>query len=390
MIRAFWVSITVGLLALLVLPLSGLGARNLPGSISETQAQLEQNRAKESELGGKISELGDRISSLEDEIDGLQQQEATVQRRLDVRTDELNKLRDELDRLRRHLEKLHKKLQAGREALAQRLVERYKQDSPDVITVVLESEGFNDFLERTAFMERIRDQDQDIVTRVTDLKGEVEKEEARVSEVETRVQKVVAQITEQRDQLAATRERKEGTEGTLTDVRQGHKGALADVRADSADLESHLRDLEAEQAAVQGQVGAQAGTYDPGPIKQGSGQLIWPAQGSVTSPFGQRWGRLHAGIDIAMPSGTPLRAADSGKVILASPYGGYGNYTCIQHAGALSTCYAHQSSIGVSVGETVQQGDVIGLSGCTGSCFGDHLHFETRVNGTPQDPMGYL
>ena len=374
-------------MVLLVLPLSGLA---LPGTIGETQAQLEQNRSKESELGGKISELGDRISSLEDEIDGLQQQEATVQRRLDIRTEELNKLRDELERLQRHLEKLQKKLAQGREALAQRLVERYKQDSPDVITVVLESEGFNDFLERTAFMERIADQDKDIVSRVTDLKGEVEKEEARVSEVEARVQEVVEQITEQRNQLAAARERKQDTEATVTDVRQGQKGALADVRKETAGLESHLRDLEAEQAAVQGQVAGAAGTYDPGPIKQGSGALIWPAQGSVTSPFGPRWGRLHAGIDIAMPSGTPLRAADSGKVILASPYGGYGNYTCIQHAGALSTCYAHQSSIGVSVGQTVEQGDVIGMSGCTGSCFGDHVHFETRVNGTPQDPMGYL
>jgi murein DD-endopeptidase MepM/ murein hydrolase activator NlpD len=211
-----------------------------------------------------------------------------------------------------------------------------------------------------------------------------------VAEVEARVQKVVAQITEQRDQLAATRERKQSTESTVTDVRQGHKGALASVREESADLQSHLRDLEAEAAAVQGQVAGASGTYDPGPIKQGSGQLIWPAQGSVTSPFGPRWGRLHAGIDISMPSGTALRAADSGKVILASPYGGYGNYVCIQHGGSLSTCYAHLSSIGVSTGQTVQQGDVIGSSGCTGSCFGDHLHFETRVGGTPQDPMGYL
>jgi murein DD-endopeptidase MepM/ murein hydrolase activator NlpD len=103
-----------------------------------------------------------------------------------------------------------------------------------------------------------------------------------------------------------------------------------------------------------------------------------------------RWGRLHAGIDIAVPAGTPIRAAASGRVALAGWNGGYGNYTCIQHSGAIATCYAHQSSIGVSVGQSVTQGQVIGAVGCTGHCFGDHLHFEVRVNGTPVDPLGYL
>ena len=128
----------------------------------------------------------------------------------------------------------------------------------------------------------------------------------------------------------------------------------------------------------------------PGPIRQGSGALVWPVNGPVVSPFGQRWGRLHAGVDIAVGSGTPIRAADAGRVILMGWVGGYGNYTCIQHTGSLSTCYAHQSSFSTSNGASVGQGQIIGSVGCTGHCFGDHLHFETRVNGSPVDPMGYL
>lgn len=112
--------------------------------------------------------------------------------------------------------------------------------------------------------------------------------------------------------------------------------------------------------------------------------------GAFTSPFGQRWGRLHAGIDIAAPAGTPIRAADSGQVMIAGWMGGYGNYTCVQHTSSLSTCYAHQSSIGVSVGQGVRQSQVIGTVGNTGNSFGDHLHFEVRVGGSPVDPMGYL
>ena len=83
----------------------------------------------------------------------------------------------------------------------------------------------------------------------------------------------------------------------------------------------------------------------------------------------------------------PQRA---GVVALAGPAGGYGNYTCINHGGGLSTCYAHQSSIQVSVGQHVSQGQVIGLTGCTGLCFGPHLHFEVRINGGVVNPMNYL
>jgi murein DD-endopeptidase MepM/ murein hydrolase activator NlpD len=148
--------------------------------------------------------------------------------------------------------------------------------------------------------------------------------------------------------------------------------------------------LEKEQAAIQARLARAAGAAPAGPIKHGSGALIFPIDGAITSPFGFRWGRLHAGIDIAVPEGTPIRAADSGKVVLMAFTGGYGNYTCIQHSGSLSTCYGHQSRFGTSNGASVSQGQVIGYSGNTGNSTGPHLHFETRVNGSPVDPMGYL
>ncbi|HEX8745291.1 MAG TPA: M23 family metallopeptidase [Thermoleophilaceae bacterium] len=127
-----------------------------------------------------------------------------------------------------------------------------------------------------------------------------------------------------------------------------------------------------------------------GPIRRGSGDFIYPINGQFTSPFGMRWGRLHAGVDLAAPSGRPIRAAASGRVILAAPTGGYGNYTCVAHNSSISTCYAHQSRFGVRVGETVRQGGVIGYVGNTGHSFGAHLHFEVRISGRPVDPMGYL
>ena len=151
----------------------------------------------------------------------------------------------------------------------------------------------------------------------------------------------------------------------------------------------HLKTLEAERRRVSRTLAQAAAIYD-GPLQMGRGGLAWPVNGPVVSPFGQRWGRLHAGIDIASPAGTVIRAAQSGRVVISAPTGGYGNYVCVQHTAQLNSCYAHLSRFLVGRGAAVRQGSPIGLVGCTGHCFGDHLHFETWLNQQPVDPMSYL
>lgn len=151
-----------------------------------------------------------------------------------------------------------------------------------------------------------------------------------------------------------------------------------------AEVRRQLAALEREQEKVEE---ALRNGYAPA---SGTGDLIWPARGPITSPFGPRWGRLHAGLDIGMPIGTPVRAADAGRIIISAPMGAYGNYVCAQHTRTLSTCYAHLSRFAASKGEQVRQGEVIAYSGNTGASTGPHLHFETRVNGKPVDPKGYL
>ncbi len=115
-----------------------------------------------------------------------------------------------------------------------------------------------------------------------------------------------------------------------------------------------------------------------------------PASGTITSRFGIRWGRLHAGIDIASAYGTPIRAAKAGTVILAGYNGGYGDAVVIDHGGGLSSLYAHMSRLRVSDGAVVKGGQQIGDMGSTGSSTGNHLHFEVRVGGTAQNPQRYL
>jgi murein DD-endopeptidase MepM/ murein hydrolase activator NlpD len=170
-------------------------------------------------------------------------------------------------------------------------------------------------------------------------------------------------------------------------VKAGGRGNISPGAPSDAEIKQELEALQREQAKVE-----RAIRLSGGPIRAGSGRFIWPVNGPITSPFCERrsWEACHPGIDIGVPAGTPIHAADTGQVVIAGPQGGYGNYTCIRHTTSLSTCYGHQSQILVQVGQVVQQGQVIGLTGCTGLCFGPHLHFEVRVNGGVVNPLDYL
>jgi murein DD-endopeptidase MepM/ murein hydrolase activator NlpD len=384
--KSFWLPIALGLCAYLLLPLPGLSAP-LSDRIQEKREQIGEAKQKEGVLTTTIQSFSTRIDSLQGEIQATQDRLDRAQSSLDRQKEELLEVRDRLEAARDRLERLRSELATARRLLAARLVEIYKSDTPDALTVVLEADGFADLLERTEFLERISDQDREITDRVRGLRDQAEDQATELAELEEREQLAAERILRERDQIASAQSQLVSSRDQLASARADRRGALAQVRDGRVALEGDLRALEAEQARV---AAALQGAAPPSPVRQGSGQLVWPVNGPVVSPFGMRWGRLHAGVDIAVPAGTAIRAADSGTVVLMGWVGGYGNYTCVQHTGSLSTCYAHQSSFATSNGAGVSQGQVIGYVGCTGHCFGDHLHFETRVNGSPVDPMGYL
>jgi murein DD-endopeptidase MepM/ murein hydrolase activator NlpD len=386
--KSFWVPITLALAAYVLLPLPGLSAP-LSQRIEKKRAAIAEVKQREGVLTTTIQRFSTRIHSLQGEIGATRQRLERAQDSLDRQQAELLEVRNRLEAARDRLERLRRELATARKVLAARLVEIYKADAPDALTVVLEADGFGDLLERAEFLDRISDQDREITDRVRGLRDRAHDQAVELADLEEREQVVAEELLRQRNVIATAEEQLVASRDELAVTRADKRGALSQVRDTRASLEGDLQALEAEQARVQSALqGAQAGPA--GPIKQGSGALIWPVNGPIASPFGMRWGRLHAGVDIAVPAGTPIRAADSGRVVLMGWVGGYGNYTCIQHTASLSTCYAHQSSFATSNGASVNQGQVIGQVGCTGHCFGDHLHFETRVNGSPVDPMGYL
>jgi murein DD-endopeptidase MepM/ murein hydrolase activator NlpD len=371
---------------------SGAQNKNLGSKIERKKDQIAWRKGRERVLSSDVAGYTRKINQLQGDITVLQTKQVRLQTSLDSKRAELARIQEDLRRERLRLARLRARLAEARAALSKRLVELYKADQPDLVTVVLESNGFADLLERTEFMQRVSHQDARIIGIVVRAKKDATATAARLDKLEKRAKVVADEIANQVSQVAAVKGQLVDRRGRYADARSDKYSLLSKTRDDRHSLEGDLRSLEAEQAKVLAtlQATSTSNSAPAGPIQQGSSGLIWPVNGPIVSPFGMRWGRLHAGVDIAVPSGTPVRAAQSGRVAIAGWVGGYGNYTCIQHSGALSTCYGHQSSIGVSVGQSVSQGQVIGSSGCTGHCFGPHVHFETRINGVPVNPMGYL
>jgi murein DD-endopeptidase MepM/ murein hydrolase activator NlpD len=383
--KSFWLPIALGLMAYLVLPLPGIGAP-LSDRIDQKQKEIDAAKQKEGVLTTTIQSFSNRISGLEGQIHATQQQLDRAQSSLDQQKAELLEVRDRLEVARDRLARLRDELATARKVLAARLVDIYKSDTPDALTVVLESDGFDDLLERAEFLQRISDQDRRITDRVRGLKDLAQGQAVQLAKLEEREQLAAERILKQRDQIASAENQLVSSRDQLASARADKRGVLASVREQKSEAMEDLASLQAEQARIAGALQA-----SPGPIKQGSGQLIWPVNGPVTGVFGeQRPGHIHAGIDIAVPEGTPIRAADSGTVALMGWVGGYGNYTCVQHTASMSTCYGHQSRFATSQGASVSQGQVIGYSGNTGNSTGPHLHFEVRINGTPVNPLGYL
>jgi murein DD-endopeptidase MepM/ murein hydrolase activator NlpD len=370
-------------------------AASLSNKIQQVQGKIGHKKGTERVLSTEIAAYSAKIDRLQVKITGLRTRESVVQDSLDRSERELLQTQAELRAERARLIRLKKRLAQARAALATRLLELYESDQPDLVTVVLNAKGFADLIERADFMHRISEQDRSIVTLVKTARADAIATAHRLDRLEERQQALTARILQRRQEITAVKQ-------DLIDTRVGYDGTRADkqnalshVRAEREQLEGNLSDLKAQQAKIASTLQQSQGQLPAGPIKRGGGTLIWPVNGPITSPFCERraWESCHPGIDIGVPSGTPIHAAAAGRVALLqseAASGGYGNFTCIQHTGAMATCYAHQSAFRVSLGQQVSQGQIIGLTGCTGRCFGPHLHFEVRINGAVTNPLNYL
>lgn len=391
-IRFAPVALAAAVAALVVL-LAGsavASAEDLYEKQEDKEAKLSKVRERKGVLTTTISRYRDRIERLTDEVAALRAQEAAAQARLEAKQAELDQAVAELDVAKEHLAVVRARLKRALVALRERLVAIYEAGTPDILNILVESGGYDELVNRTEYLNRINGLDEAVVSRVRDLRDQVKRTVTRLRSAKNRIETARDAIAAEEQALAGARSAVQSRQADLVAVRHEREAALATISG-------HEHEIEGDLAAIQAEIAAQlqstsSAPLPAGPIRYGSGAMIWPVDGAVVSGFGMRWGRMHEGIDIAASAGTPIRAADAGSVVLVQSdgeSGGYGNFTCLDHGGGLQTCYAHQSSFAVTSG-SVSQGDVIGYVGCTGHCYGDHLHFEVRIGGAPTDPLGYL
>ncbi|HVD48401.1 MAG TPA: peptidoglycan DD-metalloendopeptidase family protein [Gaiellaceae bacterium] len=383
------------LLAVLAAPASGdVSSRKqaIDTRLERVQAKLAWAERRERELAGEITSVNQEIRGLASQVGAVSTRLEPLERDLDLHRQKLDHL-NELFRLQTGRYELYRhEYEALMAQLGNRLVDLYEGGDPSTLEVLLGSKSVGDLITKAQLVDSIGIQDKKISEEVGSAKERVRVQRAHTKRfrslvaAETRTIAIRAgQVRALRDQLLASRDR-------LAAARSAKRESLQNVKESKAEYLHEVAGLQAASAALAGQIRTAQSTssYSPGDATPSAAGFIWPVNGPVTSPFGWRWGRMHEGIDIGAAYGTPIHAAASGRVIYAGWMSGYGNLVAIDHGRGISTAYGHQSSIAVSNGQIVSQGQTIGYVGCTGHCFGPHLHFEVRINGSPVDPLGYL
>lgn len=290
-----------------------------------------------------------------------------------------------------------------RVAVVGRAVSAYVRPEEEGLTEVIQAKDLGEASRRRALLNQVNNNDRNAMDQLRAVSEDLSLQRAQLETARTVAEERrnaerarlgdLVRAQQQQQRLAAA------LQGRISDF-QSEADVIAQQEAGLSTLiRSKEKEAAAQLAAAQALLVVQATARavpvkapgDPGTDGRVSGSgLAWPLRGPVTSPFGSRWGRLHAGIDISAGTGTPIRAAKSGTVVFAGSMSGYGNAVIIEHGGGMSTLYAHQSRLGTNDGATVAQGQVIGFVGSTGHSTGPHLHFETRIGGSPQNPMRYL
>jgi murein DD-endopeptidase MepM/ murein hydrolase activator NlpD len=329
--------------------------------LEEIQDRLDEVSATCDRNEQRVADVNDRVKTT---VQAVTEAEVAVGRQQRI-----------VDEARQHLSELEAEASSVQDMSNGRVIELYKQGIADpTLSSLLASVSAEEVLSRAQVLNVVKHGDREALERLLSSQTAVDGQRKLYEEQQASFEQALAErerIVEKLEQLKKTYDKKVARCNKQV-VKLEHQEQVA--ASDEQALASEL--------AAQGVI-----NVPPGVTRGGWG---WPCRGTVTSPFGYRWGRLHAGIDVGAPLGAPMYAARGGVVSFAGVMGGYGNIIVIDHGDGMTTRYAHQTELMASVGQTVRVGDQIGTVGSTGNSTGPHAHFEVRINDEPQDPMAYL
>lgn len=360
------------------IPFANVYAKN-PNEIDKLQKEQDKINAQIKQTRTLMTQASREKKSVSQAIEELDLKLTQAENELSTVEDQLTQLEGQIAVTTRELERASDEASGQKELLKKRVRVMYENGNVGYMSVIMDSTSFSDFISRVDFLKKIVDFDMNLLGKMKDYRDSVDEKRSQLKAEQDEKEKLKNQIASKKEQVESTKQEREKTLKEITNDLKELERQEDQLLAKSKEFEKKIIALQSSSKYIGGKLG-------------------WPSPGyyKITSPFGYRnhpilkKKKLHTGIDIAVPSGTSVIAANAGKVIYAGYNGGYGNTVIIDHGGKISTLYAHNSKLLVKVGDVVEKGKAISKSGSTGLSTGPHLHFEVRENGQPVDPMKYL
>lgn len=403
------------ILSLLMLSMAGSSVTAYGVDIDASKQKLNQASEEKKELEEKLNKKEGEVDKLVKEIEEIDSQMRAASDELEKAKSELAKIEAEVVAVKKELEAAETKLEEKQEMFNSRVSVMYKNSSAGYLEVVLGSTDLVDLFNRISMIKDIVGYDAEIIAEVKNQKEiiSVKGEELKVKESEAKEATRLAET--KRAELESISNSKIAYMETLKNDEVAFRSSIARLEAESAQILDSIKSEESRQAeearkaaesaskpqppsaGASGSTGtgsSNSGSPDievvPSQPSSSSGMIRPAASGPVTSEFGPRWGTVHKGIDIGVPTGTPILASTDGVVARSYYSSSYGEVVFINHGGGIVTIYAHNSRRLVSEGQRVSKGQVIAYSGNTGDSTGPHLHFEVVVNGAKVNPRNYI